>query len=296
MKKTIVLIISIVCIGAASWYLFVKDHEFSVGYRFKTVPGDIIQTIKIWDRALDYSEVIEVDSLSSLIQIIKWEGRQYTYLWNFQLQNDSITRVRVKISEKGRELQNKILIPFSKQPIEIDAEKIAYQFNDIMTEHLKITSVKVEGMDSLSEYFCICTQLETRQIEKANGMMLTFNYLTSLINKYNLKEAGKPIIDIIDWSHNNDYLKYDFCFPVIPTKNIPQIKDVFFKSIKVDKAIKAVYNGNYITSDRAWYYLYNHAKNKSLKISGLPKEVFYDNPNMGLNEKNWKAEVFLPVQ
>ena len=60
------------------------------------------------------------------------------------------------------------------------------------------------------------------------------------------------------------------------------------------KALMAIYNGNYITSDRAWYALLDYAEKNEIPITGLPLEIFYNNPNMGADEKNWKAEVFMP--
>jgi len=62
------------------------------------------------------------------------------------------------------------------------------------------------------------------------------------------------------------------------------------------KVIKATYNGNYITSDRAWYSLLQYAKNNNLEVSQHLLEIFYSNPNMGGDELDWKAEIFLPIK
>ena len=61
------------------------------------------------------------------------------------------------------------------------------------------------------------------------------------------------------------------------------------------KALKATYNGNYITSDRAWYALLEHAERNAIKVSETPIEVFYNNPNFGGDELQWNAEIFMPL-
>jgi len=40
----------------------------------------------------------------------------------------------------------------------------------------------------------------------------------------------------------------------------------------------------------------NYAKKHDLKTIGEPIEFFYNNPNFGGNELEWKAEIFLPVE
>ena len=76
---------------------------------------------------------------------------------------------------------------------------------------------------------------------------------------------------------------------------MPDHKIIKFKEVKGQKALKAIYNGNYITSDRTWYALVDEAKKRGLKISGNPIEVFHSNPNMGGDELLWKAEIYMPL-
>jgi effector-binding domain-containing protein len=72
--------------------------------------------------------------------------------------------------------------------------------------------------------------------------------------------------------------------------------EIIYKRIPTQRAIKAVYNGNYTTSDRAWYVLLDYAKKNNLEVTGLPLEVFYNNPNLGGDALNWKAEIFMPLK
>ena len=294
--KKIYWALAVLGLVVLSWYLFILPYEYEVSFKVKTLPGDVIETIRLWDRSMANSKILNVDSLFSVRQSISQNNNKYTYDWNFSLLNDSTTKVSIKITEPGKSLKNKILIPISSQPIEEDANDISRTFYDILKNHLDITKVKLDGEIYLDSKFCACTTKETNQTAKANGMMLDYGLITSFISEYNLRVDGPPMVRVLDWNHNQGKLKFDFCFPIIQEDSLPEVPEITYKLFKDVKALKATYNGNYITSDRAWYYLIYHAEKQGYTINGLPIEYFYSNPNMGMNEVEWKAEIFLPVK
>ena len=294
MRKAI-WILSCAALMVLMWYLFVRPYEYEVNFKAKTLPGDIIQTIRIWDRSMDHAEIVEVDSVYHLTQHIVREKRSYIYSWSFESVNDSITHVNITITQPTRTVLNKLLVPVTDQYIEQDARDIAQEFYDILKEHLEITKVKVVGESEIARAFCVCRSLETDQIEKANGMMREYGLLTSFISDYNLQSDGPPIIKVQKWNHSLGKLTYDFCFPIVKTGSLPLTDVIAYKEFKKQKVLQAVYHGNYITSDRAWYALIRFAESNGYEIDGLPIEVFYDNPNLGLNEQTWRTEIFLPI-
>ena len=294
MKKFFLTLSSIALI-AILYYLFLKPSDFEVNFKSKTLPGDLIQTLRLWSRSLDSAQVINVDSLKSIVQTIYWNNRSYVTDWYFNAWDDSTTTVNVKISEPGHSALNKFLIPFTSQPIESDAEEMVRSFYDILKEHLRITSVKILGETELDSSFCVCSHLETKQIEKAKGMMKDYALLASFIDTRGLKVNGPPMVRIVEWKQISGQIKFDFCFPVQRIPNLPDANIFTYKSFDKISALKAEYRGNYITSDRAWYELLNFAEKKGYKISGAPIELFFDNPSLGLNETNWKAEVYIPI-
>lgn len=294
--KRLWLLLSVAALMALAFYLFMMPYEFQVTLRGKTLPGDVIQTIRIWDRSLNDSEIISVDSLRGVTQKISIEGRSYIYQWAFNVQHDSVTKIQVRISEPARRFMNKILVPVSAPPIEKDAATVMQAFNDILKEHLRITRVKFIGEAQIDPAFCVCSALETRQIEKANGMMKDFPELTDFISVTGLKPKGPPSVRIKHWSHNAGELKYDFCFPIQETDTLPISKKFTYKSFDRQRALKAEYYGNYITSDRAWYVLMQHAIDMGYALKGLPVESFHNNPTLGISESSWKADIYLPIE
>lgn len=294
MKKSLWMVLTIVLV-AFIYYLFIRPHEFEVNLKANTLPGDLIETIRIWNRSLNGAKIIEVDSFSSVKQSIVRENREYIYNWHFTIINDSVTKVNAKITEPGRRFLNRLLIPFTEQPLEKDAGAIGNEFYNVINEHLKITKVKLQGEVELESSFCACKSVETTQVEKANGMMKDYTLLTSFIDNFKLKINGPPSVQVREWSHSLNKLKFDFCFPIDSTDSLPKVREITYKTFEKQSALKAEYRGNYITSDRAWYALIQYAEKNGYKTTGMPIEYFYDNPNLGMNELNWKADIYLPI-
>lgn len=295
MRKILWALLGVVVFFLA-YYLFLRPYEFEVKFRAKTLPGDLIETIRIWNRSLENAQIVEVDSFTSVKQNIVLGKRAYTLYWQFDATDDSVTHIAIQMAEKERGLWNKILIPFTNQPIEQDAEKIGTEFYDIVQEHLRITKVRIIGEAVMDSSICVCRSLKTDQIEKANGMMMDYPLLTSFITAHKLQAVGAPLIKVKYWDHNSGTLEYDFCFPIQPVDSLPQNKLVFYRRFGREKALKAEYRGNYITSDRAWYALINYAIKNGYRINGQPVEYFHDNPNLGMNEFHWKTDVYLPIE
>ncbi|MDH5365451.1 MAG: GyrI-like domain-containing protein [Cyclobacteriaceae bacterium] len=278
------------------WYLFIKPYDYQVSFSANAFPGTINQTIKIWNESLEDAKIINQKSINSLEQQIIIENHNYTYNWKINLINDSTSKVKVYISEVGNSIFNKITIPFLETHIEQYAEKNVKNFYKIIKEHLNNIKVEVKGESETERTYCVYIPLHTTQIGKANGMMNYYPLLSSFIIENDIQTNGKPIVEISNWDMVSDSLQYNFCFPIIKTDTLPSHEFLKYKWLENTKAIKAVYHGNYITSDRAWYAIMNHAKKNNIEILNTPIEIFYNNPNMGSNEKEWRADIFLPIK
>ena len=126
--------------------------------------------------------------------------------------------------------------------------------------------------------------------------MQNYSLLSNVLIQNKVQLNGPPFVEVTEWNVQNDSIKYDFCFPIIRSERLPEHEIVKYKRVFAKKALKATYNGNYITSDRAWYVLLEKAKAMGKEIEMRPIEYFYNNPNMGGNELEWKAEVYMPLK
>lgn len=295
MNRVIVgAVVGVVLVGAIH-YLFFRPYEFEVKFKAATTAGNIIETVRIWNASLDSAKVMSVTGFETLEQTVSLENRRYKLTWNFEVGNDSVTLVNVRITEPGNEVRNKILIPFSEQLIEKEMSDFLNGFYSVLMSHLEITRVKVVGIVSMDSSFCVCRSLETDQIRKAHGMMQDYPIITSFVQHFNLVSKGPPVVRITDWNHEEGKLKFDFCFQIEQPQELPRDTTFNFQFISGGRALKAEYYGNYITSDRAWYKLLQYADQNGYQINRFPIEYFHHNPNTGMNESEWKAEIYLPI-
>jgi len=296
MKKRLLISVVFFAIGGLVWYLFLKPYEYLVTFRADTFPGTINQTVKLWSSSLNNSSIVNQSSLSSFDQELSIGNKTYRYTWQVEMLNDSTAEVSVLVTEPGNSLTNKIAIPFLSTQLEEDTENTIKSFYQKLMEHLGKFKVKVEGLATLEDTFCICMPLETDQYGKAGGMMANYSLISSFIVENDLKAAGVPFVEVTKWEKETDQLRFNFCYPIADRGSLPEHAELIYKTLEARKAIKAVYNGNYISSDRAWYALLFYAKKNSIETVDLPIEFFYNNPNFDSNELDWRAEIFLPIK
>lgn len=295
--KKVLSVILFLAIAALVWYLFINPYDYRVSFKANTFAGAINQTIKTWDKTKNTVEpVIQEGNIYQLKQQLKFGDSLQTYHWKIEPIDATTSLVKVGIKDENNSLLNRITTPFKNTDFEKRTKKELLEFNDVLAEHIKIFKVKIEGEEELGATSCACVSLEGPQMSKANGMMQNYNYLSSLVSQYNIELNGRPFIQVNNWDMQNDNISYDFCFPIIPSEDLPEWKNISYKKFYGGTMLKAIYNGNYITSDRAWYALLDYAEKNNIAVESTPIEFFYNNPNMGVNETSWKAEVYLPLK
>ena len=289
-------IIGFLTIGFLLWYLIIKPYDYFVTFKVKTSAGTINQSIKLWNTSLENSSPIQQENLKNLTQQIIVKDSTFNYDWSISSVNDSISKVNVYVTDIDHSFANKISIPFGTTDFEKRTQNIITNFIDKLKEHLNKIRVRVVGIDSTRTTYCAYIPMKGLQIEKARGMMQNYSLLTSVLSAENIEMNGTPFVEITNWNTQNDSIAYNFCFPVIKSDSLPIDPRIQYKQYSGVKALKASYNGNYITSDRAWYALLDYAGNNDIEIVKKPLEVFYSNPNFGGDELKWEAQIYLPIK
>ena len=289
-------IIGFLIIGFLLWYLIIKPYDYLVTFKVKTSAGTINQSIKLWNTSLENSSPIQQENLKNLTQQIIVKDSTFNYDWSISSVNDSISKVNVYVTDIDHSFANKISIPFGTTDFEKRTQNTITNFIDKLKEHLNKIRVRVVGIDSTRTTYCAYIPMKGLQIEKARGMMQNYSLLTSVLSAENIEMNGTPFVEITNWNTQNDSIAYNFCFPVIKSDSLPIDPRIQYKQYNGVKALKASYNGNYITSDRAWYALLDYAGNNDIEIVKKPLEVFYSNPNFGGDELKWEAQIYLPIK
>jgi len=296
MKKKIGLFILLFVFITSIWYLFFKPYDYLVTFKANTFPGTINQTIKLWSKSIDTSTTIMQEDIQNISYNFTVNDSTYNYNWKLVPINDSTSKVKVYIKDINHSLINKIKIPFSETNFEKTTKRILLNFNKMLTEHLKRFKVTVVGKDTFASTYCAYTPIKSTQLQKAKGMMQNYSLLSNFVATNKIKLNGTPIVEITKWNINTDSIHYNFCYPIIKSDSLPKHNLIKYKQLKIRPSLKAIYNGNYKTSDLAWYALLDYAERNKIKVIPKPIEVFHNNPNMGGDELNWKTEVFMPIK
>ncbi|RDY59464.1 GyrI-like domain-containing protein [Flagellimonas nanhaiensis] len=296
MKKVIYAVLFLV-VGGLIWYLFLKPSDYIVRFQASTFPGAINQTLKLWDQSVEtVSNIEQQGDLYHLEQKLKFGDSIHHYHWSIEPLTDSTSKVTVRISDEDHSLKNKINIPFGDTNFEKRSRRTVLDFMENLREHTKKFKVTIVGEEEIPSKYIAYIPVKVTQFQKAGGMMKNFSYLTGELISRGAQLDGLPIVEVTKWDMQNDSLYYNFGQPIIRSEKLPIGTDIEYKRIFSKKALKAIYNGNYITSDRAWYALMDYAKKNNIEVENTPVEVFHNNPHVGADELNWKAEIYLPIK
>ena len=283
-------------VGVILWYLFLKPQDYQVNFKAKAIPGTIFETVKAWNKGFDSVVPLKYLSPSHFEQTILANDSVHIYEWEIKRIHDSLSEVQVNIKDAHHSIKNRLSVPFSDTNFEKGSRRLLLDFNSLLTEHIRGFKVSVQGEEEIFSSFCACVKLNTSPEEKAKGMMANYNFLDAILVQNEVQLNGPPFVEVLDWDLENNSLSYNFCYPIIRSEKLPDHPDIEYKRIFSKNALKAIYNGNYITSDRAWYALWDYAEKNSIPIEKKPIEVFHNNPNMGGNELEWTTEVYMPIK
>ncbi|MBW8242204.1 AraC family transcriptional regulator [Muricauda oceani] len=296
MKKIISMILALV-VGVILWYLLLKPSDYIIRFKAHTFPGAINQSLKHWSRNLTNSEKIsQEEDLFHLSQEIKFGDSTNIYNWEIESITDSTSHVKVKIRDKEHSLMNKILVPFYDTDFEKRSRATVLDFMQELKKHKESFKVRIVGEEEISTKYIAYLPIKTTQLQKADEMMRNFSYLMGTLIESGVEFDGFPIIEITKWNRDTDSIYFNFGRPIIRSEKLPIGTDIQYKRIFRKKALKAEYNGNYITSDRAWYALLDYAQKNNIEVENTPYEIFHDNPQNEGNQIKWKAEIFLPLK
>lgn len=302
MKKTKYLI-SLMIIGALVYYLFVKPSDYIVRFESRTSPGTLFKGVEEWslvNKTKDSFnfEIIQKTPFEFIKETVKIKGMDLQLEWYFEAINDSLSRVKVKILEKENSIYNRLTAPFFNTPFKKKSVEIIKDFKSGMDLQLKNNfKIKIVGRDTIPEISY--AYIEVKNItssSKAKEMMMNNAALLNFVNEHNIKNGDFPFLIIDNWDIKNDLIDFRYCFPIVENDSLPFHENIKYDKILATPALKAIYNGNYKTSDRGWFGLYDYALRNEIKTLNQPIEFFYNNPYYGGDELKWVAEVFIPIK
>jgi effector-binding domain-containing protein len=300
-KKKIIIGISILFSGCMIWYFFIKKSDYIITFEAKTATGVVYQGINEWVKA----EVKKTGATCTKIESNKFDLLKYeiskanktlVYDWEFSPKNDSITDVKVGISEPANSFYNRLSAPFFKTDFKKEQIKTIQDIKDDLTDHLSSLKVGTISEGSSEEVFVAYINLKSVLQEKAQNMIMDDPKVTGYLFKNKIKIIGKPYVQVNSWNLDTEMLDFNYCFPI--DKNTPYIADEFvkFKTIPAQKGLKVSYFGNFRTSDRGWFAILDYAKKHNKSLDLKPLEHFMANPFNGGEELSWETKIIIPYK
>lgn len=301
MKKTKYVVIFALS-GFLLWYLFIKKHDYLVTFTANTSPGTLFRGLEEWNMAnqkidsFNY-ELITKKAFQYFSETVETKDLTLQLDWHFEDIADSISKVKVGFTQKGHSIYNRLTAPFIKTPFKSKAITLVRDFKKGIDYQLKNKfKVKIIGIDTIPELSYAYIDLNNVKMEnKAMEMMKNNSVLMSFLKEYNLKNGDSPFVIINNWQLNENLIDFRYCFPIVETDSLPYNEEIKYDKISPKPAIKAIYNGNYKTSDRGWFGLFEYAKRHNIEINNNPVELYHNNPFYGGDELKWAAEIYMPI-
>jgi effector-binding domain-containing protein len=300
-KKRIIIGISILFSVFLIWYFSIKKSDYIVSFKTKTATGVVYQGINEWVK----SKAKETGETYNLLENNKFELLKYeiskgnktvVYEWEINSLNDSITDVKVGITEPENSFYNRISAPFMKTDFKTEQIKTIQDIKDDLTDHLSKLKVGTISEGTTNEVFVAYINIKSVLQEKAQNMIMNDPKVTGYLYKNNIKIIGKPYVEINLWDLDSEMLDFNYCFPI--DKNTKYIADEFvkFKTIPAKKGLKVSYFGNFRTSDRGWFAILDYAKKYNKTLDLKPIENYMANPFNGGVELEWETKIIIPFK
>jgi effector-binding domain-containing protein len=298
-SKKIIIALSFLFSLFLVWYLLLKEIDYCISFKVKAATGTVFQGIQEWSNAqgLKDSEkyvILEKRNFDFIKQEMTKKEVQMHYTWDITSINDSVTKVNVGIKDLNHSWYNKVTAPFFNTEFKEEQIKKISDFKKGLSEHLKNFKVRIDGEGESEETFVAYINLKSVLQEKARYMIANDALITGFLFENQIKIIGRPYLEIVKWDLDKETIDFNYCFPVEkPTNNI--VNDVVkFKTLPVVKGLKATYYGNFRTSDRAWFALFDYAKKNNLKLENKVLEHFLSNPFNGGEELQWETKIIIP--
>ncbi|MDX1284964.1 MAG: hypothetical protein R3182_08135 [Draconibacterium sp.] len=300
-NKIILLGFLFVMAGIFMWYMLLKNWDYRWYFNVKSSSGVVYQTVTDWNiwngKTLNENlEITDKEPWESVNTRVQLNDTTLLFYWRFKQLNDSLTRVRVDVSDTHRRFLNRIITPFRKTNFE---RSVLNNINAFRTR-IKFLNGEFEfenvGMDSFKKTQCVYISTKSTRRNKALEMMKNVTLLNRFVNENELGLDGHPFLVLHDHDFKNDTIKFDFCFPILYPEKVPENTTIKTKEVSMRQALKGNFYGNYRISDMSWYLLTEEANRKGVVLNGQIIEMYFNDPHFGGNDLEWLAEIYLGIK
>ena len=301
-NRRIFTLTAIVLFAVLCWYLFLKGYNYRIRFKTPHAPGTVyssLYNLQKWNTE-DFDSVVVVRTrpFEELTHHLFVNDSSFAINWKIKRFDDSLTQVTALAKDLNNPLIQNLSVPFQKNDFVSRSIKTTQDQMNGLYMHEKAYKVQLSGDEivSIPSQFCAYITLESKIYEKGNTMISNIGLIMNYIKSNNIPLTGDPFLQLSSWNTEDETIVYDFCFPIKKLDSMPETETINFKHTEEFKGLKAIFNGNYRLTDRAWYELIDHAESLGLDYEMRPYEVYRNDPHSGGNDLEWVSEVYLPVK
>jgi len=287
MKKKLLVFIVLIGIVFLLYVHFI--HSFTFRFETSRTKASIFYSIQDFQKIKNDSfriRTISEEKYNSVTQDSYFLKKNIRLNWSLNEIKDTITEVSVDCETYNFSYIDKLKLVLNQSKIK-DFYKNKINFFIETSQHFKssyfVKNYKEVISPKINGYV---VSIKAKRGDKASEMLKNIGILDAFFIKNNMKIEGKPFLKVTKWDKKTDSIWFDFGFPS-PSK-IEGTKEVKRMEYAQKPAFSVEYYGNYIQSDQAWFYLYQKTNTKN-----FPLELFYNNPNNGGSELQWKAVIYI---
>ena len=284
------------------WYLFLKGYNYRITFTTSQAPGIVYSSLYNLkkENTQDFDSIVVARNrpFEEVSHNFFVNDSSFSIEWRIKRLDDSLTQVIALSKDLDNPVLQNLIVPFkSNDFVNRSVSTVKDQMNGLYVHQNEYkVHFPEEGPVSVPSQFCAYITLESGISQKGKAMMSSISLIMDYIKLNEIPLTGDPFLQVSSWSPEDEVIVYDFCFPIKELDSFPDTKTIKFKETEEFKGLKAIFNGNYRLSDRAWYELIDHAQSQGIDYKMRPLEIYRNDPHSGGNEMEWIAEVYLPVE
>lgn len=300
MKKKLTYTFLLLITAIGTWYFFIKEYDYLITFETKNSPGIVYQKLLNWNQGRAIQDSVKILSKLpfSQVELEITQGTSNTAMnWEFFRISDSVSKVKVNIKDQEHSLSERFKFLIGQSRLVKNSVKTVKKVRTELQAHTIRYKVNKPEKSMIPERHCACIKTDSiKMLMKATNMMKKNAVLSDFMVRNNLSIKEFPLLKVTRWDRNREQIDFEFCFPVPKNKEYLPIQGVYLKTFPSRKALKTIFNGNYLISDRAWYHAVDFAQRNQIDIEPNPIEFYYNDPHSGTNELSWVAEIYFPLK
>jgi len=295
--KKFLSFIGLLIIIVVIWFSFIKTYDHQIKFEVNLPKGSIYHMI-LDENILENKNVKTIDQnlFESIHQNIIINKKPFELLWQFENLNDTNSLVKLYFKNKNQSLSERYKSLFNQSQHLDSLIKISKDLKDKSQKFSELFSIEIQGIDTIKSTAYLYVEHRAKRADKARDM-INSNALLFRKNQDSLVvKNGNTFVKVNHWRPETDSISFRYAFPVESQSTYPTDQMVKADTLVSQKALKAVFYGNYSISDQAWLAMYHYAKRQGIELELSPVEIYYNNPMLGGDDKTWKTEIYMPVR